>query len=155
MRREGCVKARTRTLLVSSLPTYLRGILLYAVRVQYGSTRNFKRNIPVLFKSSTWCTTSCCRRRSVAGERMQHDCSSSRTAVEELAQGRQAHARAEAALPLAHEVEWWINNEQRSSSCSYVCRGVDKTMRVSLHSRDAVRGAVGKISACVRHLSIS
>ena len=26
----------------------------------------------------------------------------------------------------------------------YVCRGVEKTMRVSLRSRDAVRGAVGK-----------
>ena len=39
-------------------------------------------------RPSTWCTTSCCRRRSVAGERMQHDCSSSRTAVEELGSGK-------------------------------------------------------------------
>ena len=56
-------------------------------------------------------------RKSVAGERMQHDCSSRGAWLREGRRMRERRRRCP--LPTCHD--GGINNEQRSSSCSYVC----------------------------------
>ena len=134
-----------------SHPTSALLLLTYGVRpmLLWCTVRNFrKRSIgtSIVDRGSRprliYSLTSCCRRK---GALQAKECSAiarvrSRRGAW-LREGRRMRERRRR-CPLPTMVD--RNNEQRSSSCSYVCRGLEKTMRVSLRSRDAVRGAVGK-----------
>ena len=61
-----------------------------------------------------------------------------------MAQGRQAHARAEAALPLAHVPRWWHQQRAEIELVQLCVLRSREEMRVSLRIRDAVRGAVSE-----------
>ena len=82
-------------------------------------------------------TSSCCRQKSVAGERMQRDCSSRGAWLREGRRVRERRRR----CPLPTMVDQQRAEIELVQLCVLRSR---EEMRVSLRSRDAVRGAVGK-----------
>ena len=89
----------------SSLATYLRcttyAVMVYSTKLSKEKHWDFHSGPGLAAATYLFFDFLLQAKRSVAGERMQRDCSSSQPS-RSMAQGRQAHARAEAALPLAH-----------------------------------------------------
>ena len=131
----------------SSLATYLRcttyAVMVYSTKLSKEKHWDFHSGPGLAAATYLFFDFLLQAKRSVAGERMQRDCSSSQPS-RSMAQGRQAHARAEAALPLAHVPRWWHQQRAEIELVQLCVLRSREEMRVSLRSRDAVRGAVGK-----------
>ena len=94
--------------------------------------------LPFFLRPFYSSTSSCCRQKSVAGERMQRDCSSRGAWLREGRRVRERRRR----CPLP--TRWW---HQQRAEIELVQLRVPRSreeMRVSLRSRDAVRGAMSK-----------